>query len=147
MNFIATTWVETRSDNSALKGYKVYLDNKKYILYYDKNNLREVYFMSEYPRYFMSCRADMKSISHYFYDTTGNVVKRYEDGQQNRTYTIISPQLTTCNYCGVERRYETRHINLDTDFQEKLYNDLVNFLNQFTSLGLTKLFSPNEPTN
>lgn len=147
MNFIATTWVETRSDNSDLKGYKVYLDNKIYVLYYDKNTLREVYFMSEYPRYFMSCRTDMKTISHYFYDATGKIIKRYENGQPNRTYTIINSRLTTCNYAGVERRYESQHINLDQAFQDKLYNDLVNFLDQFISLGLTELFSPKELIN
>ncbi len=148
-NFVVTNSIETRSDNQDLIGYRVYLDFKKYVLYYDKDQLREVYFMSRYPKYFMSCRTDMKTVSHYYIlETKDNgvesIIKRYENGIHDRTYIEESPNITTCVVDGIKRIYTFRHEPVTVD-SNKLYIDLVTFLEQFDALGMSKLFSPKEP--
>ena len=144
VNFKISNSIERRSDNSNLAGYKVSLNNKHYIVYYDGNELREVYFMFYSREYFMSCRPDMKTIHHYY--VVKNTIKRYENGVLNQVYLIKDKGEIVCmkdnqlvtykQYYGIEHSPET---------QEKIYNDLVNFIDKFNSLELNHLFSPERP--
>lgn len=139
---------ETRSDNPDLRGYTIYLDDKKYIMYYEKDLLREVYFISNFKDYFMSCRTDFKTISHYYIvhkSGENSIIKRYENGVHNRTYTIESSNITTCFVDGIKRVYSAGWYEGDEFLRNKLHTDLVSFLTQFTALGLDKLASPQEP--
>jgi hypothetical protein len=151
MNFVLTNHVETRSDNPNLKGYRVYLGNKKYIMYYNKDILHEVYFMSEFPKYFMSCRVDLNTVSHYYYQDIPNsnyfLIKRYEKGILNRTYIVVSNNLTVSylRMDDTERLYKTTCENLSNELAVNVQNDLLNFLEQFNKLNLYNLFSPQEP--
>jgi hypothetical protein len=52
---------------------------------YEGEKLREVYFMRRFPKYFMSCRTDFVTISHY-YITDAKTIIRYENGILNRVY-------------------------------------------------------------
>lgn len=151
MSFVVLPEFETRSDSADLIGYKVSLAGKAYMLYYDKDQLKEVYF-SFSPTYFMSCRTDMKTVSHYYYtgavsDTGSDILKRYENGIMNRIYLDNrATGISTCIVDGIERIYTTTYGKVNVN-QAKLYDDLVNFLVKFNSLGLYKLFSPKEPVN
>lgn len=147
MNFVVRPEFETRNDNVNLIGYKVSLAGKAYMLYYDKKQLREVYFYIS-PEYFMSCRSDMKTISHYYTTSTAagsDIVKRYENGILNRVYEDNrATGISTCIVDGIERVYTTTYGEVNVN-QAKLYDDLVDFLVKFSSLGLYKHFSPKEP--
>lgn len=146
MSFVVLPEFETRSDNADLIGYKVSLAGKAYMLYYDKDQLKEVYF-SFSPTYFMSCRTDLRTISHYYTTADGRIVKRYEDGLINRIYyDNRAAGISTCTVDGIERIYTTTYGKVNVN-QAKLYDDLVNFLVEFNSLGLYKFFSPQEPVN
>ena len=147
MNFVVTDTIETRSDDPNLIGYRVYLDFTKYVLYYDKDQLREVYLMSRYPKYFMSCRTDMETVSHYYIIDIldeKSIIKRYENGKHNRTYTIENDEITTCIVDGVQRVYTLIRECPNVD-ENKLYDDLVTFLKKFNDLDMDKLFVPKEP--
>jgi hypothetical protein len=84
----------------------------------------------------------MQTISHYY--VHGNTVKRYENGIQDRTYTIVSNNTVTCVVDGVKRVYKVHFRNVTID-QNKLYTDLVSFLDNFNKLNMGALFSPQEP--
>lgn len=142
MEFVVRDYVETRSDNADLIGYFVYFGNKSYIIYYDKDQLREVYFIARYKNYFMSSRADLKTISHYY--ITDKVVKRYENGIHNQTYYLIDKNTATCSKDGVEIVYKANFEKANVD-KDKLYKDLTAFLVKFNTFGMYELFSPNEP--
>ena len=147
MDFTVYDYVETRSDNSDLKGYIVRLDDKKYILYYDKDLLREVYFIGHFRNYFMSCRVDMKTISHYYMykdNPTNKFIKRYENGKCNRIYKIQSSNVITSVVQKQERVYVVNSQKPAID-QTTLYNDLIKFLDEFYAAHLNNLFLPNEP--
>ena len=142
MHFSVENYIETRSDNPNLSGYAVHLGNSTYIMYYDRNRLREVYFLSEFPNYFMSSRADMKTISHYYID--GNQIRRYENGVLNQVYTT-SPLYTTCIKNGKKVVYIVNYGKKNFS-KQKLYEDLTNFLRVFNEKEMYKLFSPQEPS-
>ena len=148
MSFTVDNRIELRSDNADLCGYKVFLDDKIYVLYYDKDRLREVYFMARFDNYFMSCRTDMKTVSHYYIMNEGadgkSFIKRYENGIHDRTYLVERYDIVTCVIDGVKRAYTLKQ-GPGKHEHRKLYSDLVSFLEQFNSLGLFKLFSPQEP--
>lgn len=121
------------------------------MMYYDKDILREVYFVSEFSNYFMSCRVDMSIVSHYYIkkipDTYYLLIKRYENNIYNRSYVVINGSLAVSysRVDSVERIYTSRTIELSPDFGTKLQEDLLIFLTKFNKLGLSTLFSPQEP--
>lgn len=90
--------------------------------------------MARFKNYFMSCRPDMKTISHYYIINKGNgeksLIKRYENGIHNRTYTIESRGVTTCIVNGIKIVY-TVHSGVVITNHTKFYNDLLNFLDKF----------------
>lgn len=141
MDFEVENFVETRSDNPNLAGCKVHLDGFIYFLYYDKETLREVYLMGRYPKYYMSCRADMTTVSHYYIE--GDKIKRYENGVLNQIYTMYSPIITLCEKNGEEVIYKVqRGTYLFTP--QKLYDDLIKFLQDFNEKEMYNLFIPQE---
>ena len=80
--------LEVKSSDPEWSLWRVnHIDGKDYLLGYVGNDLVEVYFVGEgYDDYFMSCRTDMKTISHYAVDNRYKVVRRYENGVRNRIY-------------------------------------------------------------
>lgn len=138
---------ELRSDNPNFCGYRVSLDTKIYILYYDKDQLREVYFIDWFKNYFMSCRTDFKTISHYYIEyfephcKALGCIKRYEQGVHNQIYLMESCSVTSCTVNGIPRVYTVINETPKVD-QNKLKVDLLAFLKQFYNLGLDKQFSP-----
>lgn len=154
MDFIFLEWHETRSDNPDLHGYKVHLDGQQYILYYNKDQLREVYFLGRFKNYFMSCRTDFKTISHYYIenikkpghttDGTTGYIRRYEQGTHDRTYVIKGSAVTMCTINNTLRVYTATN-NVPKVDRNKVYTDLLAFLAKFYALGLDKLFAPQEP--
>lgn len=143
MFFGVENFIETRSDNPNLSGYKVYLGNATYMMYYDRKLLREVYFLSGFPNYFMSSRTDMKTISHYYID--GNQIRRYENGVLNQIYTVFPPMYTICVKNGKEVVYKVNYGKKKFS-KQKLYEDLTNFLHIFNEKEMYKLFAPQEPS-
>lgn len=149
MAFALFKQFELRSDNPNLLGLTVRLDDQVYSLCYEKDQLREVYFMSVFKNYFMSCRSDFKTISHYYTlpvqnpIRTNHIIKRYENGICNRVY-LCKGRETVSTTDGSKRvytlYYETPSIEVN-----KVYADLVIFLTRFKQLGLDQLFSPEEP--
>lgn len=147
INFKVDNLIERRNDNPDLLAYRVHLDDKQYVMYYDKDELKEVYFVNRFKNYFMSCRSDMKTISHYYIDKTNpdnKVMRRYENGVHNRTYLMKTSRLITCTVDGQERIYTTTEETVTVDPQ-KFYSDLIFFLKKFNTLKLYELFTPNEP--
>jgi hypothetical protein len=150
MDFKIIKWHETRNDNPDLHGYKVHLADYGYIMYYDKEQLREVYFLDRAPNYFMSCRVDFKTISHYYMESIKNpirttgYIRRYEHGKLDRTYLVKGPAVTMCTI-GDTRRIYTATTDISNVNPEKLKADLEVFLDTFYELGLDKYFSPEEP--
>ena len=144
MNFRVDDYFETRNDNPNLRSYRVFLNNNTYLLYYDKDQLREVYFMSVYPNYFMGVRADLKTISHYYIKDGGDFINRYENGVHDRTYRVLNKEITTCVVDGKERIYTAQYRPVTVN-EQKLYVDLTQFLKKFRLAGMTSLFSPKEP--
>ena len=146
INFKVDNLIERRNDNPDLLAYRVHLDDKQYVMCYDKDELKEVYFINRFKNYFMSCRSDMKTISHYYIDKTNpdnKVMRRYENGVHNRTYLMKTSRLITCTVDGQERIYTTTEETITIDPQ-KFYNDLTVFLSKFNTLKLYELFAPNE---
>ena len=145
-NFIVDAYVETRTDKPDLKSYRVRLDDKWYTLCYDCDQLREVYFnlTPTCQTYLMSCRADLRTVSHYY--VHGNIIKRYENGLQDRIYTIVNNNTITCVVDVVERVYKAHFKPVIVD-QNKLYTDLILFLDAFNKLNMSTLFSPKEPNS
>jgi murein tripeptide amidase MpaA len=119
-------------------------------MYYDKDTLREVYFLSEFSNYFMSCRTDMSTISHYYIkkipDSYYFLIKRYENNIYNRAYVIINNNLTASysRVDSVERIYKSYPAELSLDLSKKIQGDLLMFLSKFNKFGLSDLFSPQE---
>ena len=138
-----------RSDSPNTIEYCVFLgffpQAHRYILSYEGDSLKEVYFTERFTNYFMSCRTDFKTISHYY--TSKPYIKRYENGVCNRIYTFKSKGTVVCSVNGVMRKYTThnRQKPLTDDFVKKLYLDLTNFLATFNNLGLNRFFLPTEP--
>lgn len=151
MSFKVASFVETRSDNPDLYNYTVRLDGYKYVLCYEKDCLREIYFIgrpSQFKGYFMSCRADFTIISHYYDINPGRylrAVKRYEQGICNRTYFQEAPDRIFCMVDGIKRVYQL-HRKPPLINSDKLQADLVAFLEQFNQRGFDKLFSPERPS-
>ena len=143
MKFFVYKLIETRSDNHNLKGYRLSLDDKIYVVYYDNTILREVYFINYFSNYFMSCRSDMTTISHYY--IKGKLIKRYENSIHNQTYVMVNDDITTCMVGGKKRVYKVSRKNYPDISSDKLYSDLTRFLEDFNSLGLAKNFMPQEP--
>lgn len=143
-NFFVDDYYEVQTDRPEFKTYRVRLDNNWYNLCYEGNNLREVYFnlSPTNQTYVFSCRTDMKTVSHYY--VHGNSVKRYENGECNRSYTIVNKEVIVCKTDNLTRIYRIRYVRVPVD-ETKLYNDLVAFLDEFSRLGLNKLYSPQEP--
>ena len=143
-NFFVDDYCEFQTDRPEFKTYRVRLDKKWYNLCYEKDTLREVYFnlSATNQTYVLSCRTDMKTISHYY--VSGNLVKRYENGQCNRVYTIVNKEVIMCRVGNSNRVYRIRYASTDVD-ETKLYTDLTLFLEEFTRLNLFDLASPQEP--
>ncbi len=131
--------IERRNDNPDLLGYAVNLNNKNYVVYLNKHDLKEVYFLLS-SSYFMSCREDMKTISHYY--IKDGIIKRYENGKLNRTYHTEKNVIWCYNndkkiiYTSGEEKVENK---------KEIYNYLIKFLKKFNKNKLYKLFSPEEP--
>lgn len=150
MSFILDPWVETRSDNLNLRGYKGILDGKRYILYYDKTKLREVYFVGLFPNYFMSCRSDFTAISHYYEHLSkkfsNSYINRYDNQKLTKVYyyafehVLYSPATET----DPVRYYRYQHTKPELN-PEAVEADLRRFLVEFYNLGLDKHFCPEEP--
>ena len=140
-DIVVKNWKERRSDNADLTGYCVYLKDKKFIMYYDKDTLREVYFMYFFPKYCMSCRTDMKTISHYY--SEADIIKRYENGIHNKTYYYIDRNTASCIKNNKEVLYIADYNN-NHSMEPKLRHDLINFLSQFYDLKLYEHFTPKE---
>ena len=143
MKFFVYKLIETRSDNHNLKGYRISLDDKIYVVYYDNTALREVYFINYFSNYFMSCRSDMTTISHYY--IKGKLIKRYENNIHNQTYVMVNDDITTCMVADKKKVYKVSRKNYPDISSDKLYSDLTRFLQEFNSLGLSKNFMPQEP--
>lgn len=143
--FWAQDYYEVRNDDPNLVLYSVVLANKRYILCYDKDQLREVYFMKPLGnrKYFMSCRADFSIVSHYYISLP--YILRYEAGKLNRTYTMRSPTVTVCQVGDTERVYTLLTKHVAEDLKEKFYIDLTTFLAEFNKRGFNTLFSPVRP--
>ena len=145
-DFSVDNLIEVRSDNPSLKGYRVHLNNKTYVLYYENDLLREVYFMSLFDDYFMSCRTDMKTISHYYRKSHG-VIRRYENGEYNRSY------YTTAGFAFYYKHSQQGRIkvtyrtldNIKINNADQLLIDLSGFLQEFNERKMYRLFSPKEP--
>ena len=143
-SFVVQDKVETRNDNPELRLYRVFLDHYKYILCYEKDQLKEVYFMNRFKNYFMSCRTDFKTISHYYVSIP--YIKRYEQGVCNRIYTMKSATTTTCQVDNIERVYTLFNRTVDVNLINKFYTDLTTFLIQFYALELDQQFFPKQPS-
>jgi hypothetical protein len=111
-------------------------------MYYYKNTLREVYFMRFFPKYFMSCRTDMKTISHYYYSGT-DIIRRYENGIHNQTYYSIDRNTVSCIKNNKKVLYITDY-DSNHNMGSKLCHDLISFLSQFYNLKLYEHFTPKE---
>ena len=145
-NFEVADLIERRNDNPDILTYKVYLDDNEYVISYDKDKLKEVYFVRNFENYFMSCTSDMKTISHYYIhkeDPENKFMNRYENGKLNRVYKVITNRYITCVVDGFERIYITEE-EIPEIQPEKCYNDLKDFLDKFNKLKLYEQFSPNE---
>ena len=101
---------------------------------YDKDGLKEVYFVGEgLPNYFMSCRAkNLRQISHYYVDDKKSEIRRYENGYLNRT---VYDKHNGIMYCDTHM-YVQKPITTEEIQPEKLYNDLVEFLDRFEKSGI-----------
>ena len=141
--------IEYRSDNPNLKGYRVYYNKRGYLLYYLNDTLREVYFFGfENPDYFMSCRTDMKTISHYFNSKDHRFIKRYEEGKLNRVYRDENNGTVWYEENGKRVVYQLYDLTESLpELKNKLYKDLTEFLDKFYAMKLDELFNPIEPLN
>ena len=127
--------VEYRSDDPTWIMWRVrHTDGKDYLMAYDKDGLKEVYFVGEgLPNYFMSCRAkNLRQISHYYVDDKKSEIRRYENGYLNRT---VYDEHNGIMYCDTHM-YVQKPITTEEIQPEKLYNDLVEFLNRFEKSGI-----------
>lgn len=148
IDFRLDNLVERRNDTSDIITYRTYLNGKCYVMSYDKDKLKEVYFVRQFKNYFMSCRNDMQTISHYYIDKTdpnNKVMRRYENGKLNRIYKVITNRYITCTVDGQERIYISKTEDVSNLDPVKFQNDLTEFLTQFNTLKLYNEFSPNEP--
>lgn len=134
--------VEVKSSDPEWSLWRVnHVDGKDYLLGYRGNDLVEVYFVGEGSLdYFMSCRTDMKTISHYFVDRRCNVVRRYEHGVRNRVYHDERNGIMWYEENGKRVEYKQALTYKLPDWQI-LYRDLEKFLEEFKKLGL-KLVKP-----
>ena len=147
MAFRVLNYHETRDDDPNLHGYKVIYNGQDYELFYDKESLREVYFLSHFYHYFMSCRVDFTTISHYYtnnYTPDGvQYIKRYENGVNDQNY-YLGPCTCYCDSKTNPRTYTACLDPIEVNVK-KLRNDLITFLDKFYALGLDKHFCPEEP--
>jgi hypothetical protein len=140
--FIVSDLVDRKNIDKNYSAYKVLYNSKPYILRYDKDILQEVYFLGEYKHYWMSCRLDMKTISHYYiYD---NYIKRYESGLMNRIYHLKGPNDIYYIENNKTVEYHAEKMSVHPISNQKLQSDLITFLANFNQLGLNSLFTPNE---
>lgn len=127
--------IEYRSDIPLWAMFRVnHTDGKDYLMAYDKDGLREVYFVGEgIPNYFMSCRArDLTQISHYYVDRMHNEVRRYENGKHNRTIYDERNGIMWCrSHIYKQVAYDSSTVNA-----KSLHKDLEEFLNRFYASGL-----------
>ena len=126
--------VEYRTDDESWIMWRVnHVDGKDYLMAYDKDGLKEIYFVGEgLPHYFMSVRSkDLKHISHYYVDNEKHEVRRYENGYLNRTIIDHQNGIMTCP----THMYVQKPITFEKIEPEKLYNDLVDFLERFKKTG------------
>ena len=144
IDFMAENLVEHRSDNPNSIYYWVILEDKNYCMAYENDKLKEVYIMDYPHNYFMSCRIDMKTISHYYAINNGSEILRYEEGKLNRVYTMKDRYTTIFERDGVKVIYKKIEFDVQNK-KEQLYNDLIKFLKKFNELKLFKLFQPNKP--
>lgn len=142
--FFIENKAEIRSDNSDMIGYRVHWNEMIYVMYYDKDDLREVYFIDFFPCYFMSCRTDFQTISHYYiYD---NFIKRYENGALNRFYLIVNTDTLMCYKNKNKDRVIYQRVETPLRHEvQKIKNDLLSFLRTFDKKNFYQLFSPKEP--
>lgn len=143
MNFIIQHRIETRSDNPNIRYYYLKYNNNYYTICYDGEKLREVYFCFYDKSYSMSCRTDMKTISHYYINKELGKIRRYEYGSCNRTYTQVSFEQIFYEENG--KRVDYIATRQEPKNQDKIKKDLLDFLVNFNQLKLYELFQPNEP--
>ncbi len=145
MEFIVRNKIETRTDNPNLREYQVRLNGSVYIMCYEGEKLREVYFMLRFPKYFMSCRTDFVTISHY-YITDSKTIIRYENGILNRTYH--RDKSTTYYVDNGKKVKYILHDNIQHSLHKtnQLHQDLTTFLQEFYSRKLDTQFCPLPPT-
>lgn len=135
MNFYVYNIVEYRSDDPTWIMWRVrHTDGKDYLMAYDKEGLKEVYFVGEgIPNYFMSCRAkNLRHISHYYVDNEKSEVRRFENGYHNRT---VYDKHNGIMFCATHT-YAQKPITTEKVDPAKLHKDLVEFLDRFYKSGL-----------
>lgn len=135
--------IEHRSDDEKYAGYGGKLNNQSFLIYYYGDQVKEVYLGDD--RYFMSCRPDMKTISHYYND--GKIIKRYENGVLNRIYY----QKDNDTWYVENNKKVVYHLDMNVKVSDhmknKIYKDFTQFLEKFNQLKLYELFQPQEPQN
>lgn len=141
MDFKVDNLVETHNQGP-YKAYRVRMDGNVYVVAYDGEHIKEVYFMFYKQKYFMSCRSDMKTISHYYID--GDIIRRYEEGILNREYFILDDNTGIC-YVNNEKRIYSTQRGVTIENPNKIQVDLLQFLEKFNSLALSQFFNPQEP--
>lgn len=143
---IVENCIEHRNDDPKLSIYWCHLDGKTYAISYYDNKVKEVYFMDYLYAYFMSCRVDMETISHYYMINTPNektTICRYENGVMNRVYTADDNYTTW--YCENNKKIIYKRVPYEVPNKQQIYNDLVAFLDKFNKLGLYKHFHRERP--
>lgn len=136
--------VERRSDSHDYIGYSVTYQDKMYIIYYYKKEIKEVYFFDKEHsgKYFMSCRPDMRTISHYYY-LNQYTIARYENGYLNRLYYQQGQAMYYEDH-GKKIWYSHKFPTEPID-TVKVLTDLIHFLEDFHSQGLDKEFGKPKP--
>lgn len=127
--------MDKKNIDSKYNAYRVFYNNKSYIVRYSDKELQEVYFL-EKPNRWMSCRIDMKTISYY--DVYKDYILRIENGVVNRKYHITNKNYLYYEENGVKVIYEAglyEHVVSD----DQIEHDLKQFLIKFNKFGLDNL--------